>query len=179
MTGHFHDRRATLCASQGDCWSTFVVDRIDTVDGVPQPGGLGADDPPVDAAQPVGGIDGEVAVPGGVGGVFGALDVGAAELVQEGRNGWVVPVGLSLGIVAVMSKNEILLIVVGGVFEHVDERDRADVVPLHQISGRAGASGLSDQFFGDLPQPARASRTGVVLILAAMNLASIERNRAT
>jgi hypothetical protein len=37
VTGHFHDRRATLCASQGDCWSTFVVDRIESVDGVGQP----------------------------------------------------------------------------------------------------------------------------------------------
>src|SRR5260370_62771 len=31
--------------------------------------------------EPVGGVDGEVAVPGGAGGLFGALDVGAAELV--------------------------------------------------------------------------------------------------
>ncbi len=31
--------------------------------------------------EPVGGIDGEVAVPGGAGGLFGAPDVGSAELV--------------------------------------------------------------------------------------------------
>jgi len=37
VTGHFHDRRATLCSSAGDCWGTFVVDRIDSVGGIAQP----------------------------------------------------------------------------------------------------------------------------------------------
>jgi hypothetical protein len=37
VTGHFHDRRATLCSSSGDCWGTFVVDRIDSIGGIAQP----------------------------------------------------------------------------------------------------------------------------------------------
>ncbi len=37
VTGHFHDRRATLCSSPGDCWGTFVVDRIDSIGGIEQP----------------------------------------------------------------------------------------------------------------------------------------------
>ena len=37
VTGHFHDRRATLCSSPGDCWTSFVVDRIDSIGGIARP----------------------------------------------------------------------------------------------------------------------------------------------
>jgi hypothetical protein len=37
VIGHFHDRRATLCSSSGDCWVTFLVDRIDSIGGIAQP----------------------------------------------------------------------------------------------------------------------------------------------
>ena len=36
VTGHFHDRRAILCPTF-DCFSTFVVDRIDSVADIAQP----------------------------------------------------------------------------------------------------------------------------------------------
>ena len=36
LTGHFHDRRAALCASS-ECGATFVVDRIDSVGGAVPP----------------------------------------------------------------------------------------------------------------------------------------------
>jgi hypothetical protein len=35
VTGHFHDRRASLCDSASACGATFVVDRIDSVGGIP------------------------------------------------------------------------------------------------------------------------------------------------
>jgi hypothetical protein len=35
VTGHFHDRRASLCDSASACGATFVVDRIDSIGGVP------------------------------------------------------------------------------------------------------------------------------------------------